>query len=236
MVDQEVVVVTGAGRGLGKAVTETLSREHNCPVLAISRSGHALQQLVGKGTGTIGEVRILAIDLTAPNAPAQALNSLNGAPVKALICNHGLLINRAFTEITTAEQESLFQVNVLSTMALVQGLLPALEKSRAAHIVTIGSMGGVQGSAKFKGLAAYSASKAALAVLTECLAEELRERNIRANCLALGAVDTEMLRLAFPGYTAATSALEMARFVSYFALHGHQWFNGKVVPVATSVP
>jgi NAD(P)-dependent dehydrogenase (short-subunit alcohol dehydrogenase family) len=97
-------------------------------------------------------------------------------------------------------------------------------------------MGGVQGSAKFPGLAAYSSSKAALANLSELLAEELKEKNIRVNCLALGAAQTEMLETAFPGYKAPVTAAEMAQWVGWFAINGHRFFNGKVLPVALSTP
>jgi NAD(P)-dependent dehydrogenase (short-subunit alcohol dehydrogenase family) len=97
-------------------------------------------------------------------------------------------------------------------------------------------MGGFQGSMKFKGLSYYSASKAALACLSECLANEFADSNISVNCLALGAVQTEMLEEAFPGYKAPVTAKEMAGFISYFAINGHKFYNGKILPVAVSTP
>jgi NAD(P)-dependent dehydrogenase (short-subunit alcohol dehydrogenase family) len=97
-------------------------------------------------------------------------------------------------------------------------------------------MGGFQGSVKFKGLSYYSASKAAISCLTECLANEFSESRISVNCLALGAVQTEMLNEAFPGYKAPVEAHEMAEFISEFALSGHKFFNGKILPVAVGTP
>lgn len=97
-------------------------------------------------------------------------------------------------------------------------------------------MGGFQGSAKFPGLSLYSASKAAVAVFTECLAEELKSRNIKANALALGAVQTEMLSQAFPGYQAPLQSNEMADFIADFAYTGHRYFNGKILPVSLTTP
>jgi len=82
----------------------------------------------------------------------------------------------------------------------------------------------------------YSASKGALAILTESLAEELKEQNIRVNALALGAVQTEMLEEAFPGYQAAVTAEEMADFITDFALKAHSYINGKIIPVSLSTP
>jgi len=107
---------------------------------------------------------------------------------------------------------------------------------RNAHIVNISSMGGFQGSSKYPGMAVYSASKAALANLTEGLASEYAKDGIAFNCLALGAVQTEMLEQAFPGYKAPVSADDMANFISWFALAGHMFFNGKILPVSVSNP
>ena len=97
-------------------------------------------------------------------------------------------------------------------------------------------MGAVQGSAKFPGLAYYSASKAAIANLTECLAEEYKEHNTAFNCLALGSANTEMFNEAFPGYKAAVSAQEMADLISDFAVNGQKYFNGKIIPVSVNTP
>jgi short-subunit dehydrogenase len=119
---------------------------------------------------------------------------------------------------------------------LIQLLLPLMNKKNKSHILNIGSMGGFQGSSKFAGLSAYSSSKASLSVLTECLAEEFKTKNISVNCLALGAVQTEMLNLAFPGYKAPLTSKQMAKFICHFALTGHEYFNGKIIPVSSSTP
>ena len=115
-------------------------------------------------------------------------------------------------------------------------LLPMMEGSRLKHVVNITSMGGFQGSAKFGGLSFYSASKAALGNLTECLAEELGEEGFRVNALALGSVQTEMLAEAFPGYKAPLNPGQMAGFIEWFTLEGAVYFNGKILPVSVSTP
>ena len=97
-------------------------------------------------------------------------------------------------------------------------------------------MGGFQGSSKFPGLSLYSASKGAVAVLTEAMAEEFKDEGISVNCLALGAVQTEMLEEAFPGYKAPLSADEMGKYIAGFALTGNRYFNGKILPVSVSTP
>ena len=104
------------------------------------------------------------------------------------------------------------------------------------HVVTISSMGGIQGSAKFPGLAAYSSSKGAVITLTELLAEEYKETGPQFNVLALGAVQTEMLEEAFPGYQAPLTALQMAEYIFEFSLNGNSFYNGKVLQVSNSTP
>jgi NAD(P)-dependent dehydrogenase (short-subunit alcohol dehydrogenase family) len=89
---------------------------------------------------------------------------------------------------------------------------------------------------KFAGLSAYSPSKAALCSLTELLAEEFKETGISINCLCLGAVQTEMLEEAFPGYQAPHSANEMASFIKDFTIHQGAYFKGKILPVSISTP
>ena len=107
---------------------------------------------------------------------------------------------------------------------------------KGSHVINISSMGGVQGSKKFKGLSIYSASKGALTVLTESLAEELTEKDITFNCLALGATQTEMFEKAFPGLKAMQNPTQLAHFIADFAITGPKYFNGKILPVSLSVP
>ncbi|MCH7657962.1 MAG: SDR family oxidoreductase [Bacteroidetes bacterium] len=156
--------------------------------------------------------------------------------VDILINNAGFLRNIAFAETNSDTAERTFNINFFVPAQLIRLLLPLMGKNSRSHIVNISSMGGVQGSAKFPGLAYYSASKAALACLTECLAEEYKEHNIAFNCLALGAAQTEMLEEAFPGYKAPVTAKEMAVLVSDFAVKGQKYFNGKIIPVSGSTP
>jgi NAD(P)-dependent dehydrogenase (short-subunit alcohol dehydrogenase family) len=128
----------------------------------------------------------------------------------------------------------MIHVNLSAPARLIQCLLPMMKKG--SHVVNISSMGGFQGSQKFPGLSIYSATKAGLASLTECLAEEYKGTGISFNCLALGATDTEMLNEAFPGYKAPFTAEEMASFIVDFALTKHKFMNGKIIPVTISTP
>ena len=128
----------------------------------------------------------------------------------------------------------MLQSNFIGHVRMIQGVVHLM--SQGSHILNIGSMGGFQGSAKFPGLSAYSASKAALHALTECLAVELAEQDVRVNCLAIGSAQTEMLEKAFPGYGSPVMAFEMGKYIADFSITAHRFYNGKVLPVAVSTP
>lgn len=152
----------------------------------------------------------------------------------ALLIMPGLLINAPFFQSDIEQWRKQFEVNVFAPVQLIQVLKPFLK--RGSHIVNIGSMGGYQGSAKFPGLSAYSASKGALAILSECLNTELAPKGITVNCLALGAVQTEMLEQAFPGYEAPVTSEKMANYIAEFTLTAHHLISGKILPVALNDP
>ncbi|MCF6171805.1 MAG: SDR family oxidoreductase [Bacteroidales bacterium] len=227
------VIITGASRGIGYELAKKFVRDGH-KTLAIARNQEKLRQLE-KELKT-EHFSSLGFDLSTGDYRNKLVPFVKQrlGTVDLLINNAGLLINKAFGELTDDDFDQLFKVNVKSAFKLTRDLLPLINAN--AHILNISSMGGVQGSTKFPGLSLYSASKAALAVLTECMSEEFKSRNIKANALALGAVQTEMLSEAFPGYQAPLQAGEMAGFIMDFALNGHRYFNGKILPVSLSTP
>ena len=234
------IVITGASRGIGYELVKLLSADSKNTIIAIARNPEKLDELkrVCSEFNPASKVIPVVCDLSNSNE-ISALNSkikLHLASVNILINNAGAIVNKAFSEITSTELEYVYRVNVFSVFQLIQTILPLMGKNERAHIVNIGSMGGFQGSAKFAGLSAYSSSKAALACLTECLAEEFKDSTISFNYLALGATQTEMLNEAFPGYKAPLSASEMAFFIANFALNAHKFMNGKVLPISLSTP
>ncbi|MCB0374614.1 MAG: SDR family NAD(P)-dependent oxidoreductase [Sinomicrobium sp.] len=232
------ILVTGASRGIGYDTALQLAHTREHQLLALGRSEEKLAALAAKVREKYGDgiLDVLIYDLTDadPSHLKIALQKLGGLDV--LINNAGLLINKPFDQLTLSDWHHSFHVNLFAVVNMVRIALPYLSAADAAHIVNIGSMGGFQGSSKFVGLSAYSAAKAALANLTECLAEEFKDRNIAVNCLSLGAVQTEMLTAAFPGYRAPVSSTEMGAWVAWFAVNGQRYFNGKILPVSISTP
>jgi len=230
------IVITGASRGIGFDAALALAADTRNSIIAIARSAEGLQKLAQAAFEKGLMIDTYQADLTTLDAAGFEAIFARYAYIDILINNAGTLVNKPFTETSIAEWRTVFDTNVFSQLQLIQLLLPRLTKSGKAHIVNIGSMGGYQGSSKFVGLSAYSASKAALANITECLAEELKPLHIKVNCLALGAVNTEMLAAAFPGYEAPVNSAEMAAYIADFAVNGHKYFNGKILPVAVSTP
>lgn len=225
------IVITGAGKGIGLALVQQFLQYPEHRIWACSRDVSALEKLTNPNLAVVAMDIAVASEASIFQAVSSALNQ-----VDILIHNAGILINQPFENTGVDTWREVFDVNLFSVVKINQALLPLLRRSSAAHVIHIGSMGGVQGSSKFPGLSAYSASKAALANLTECMAEELKQDGIHVNCLALGAVDTEMLRQAFPGYVADRSSDEMAMFIYDFSVNRRAFFNGKILPVASSTP
>ena len=235
----KTVLVTGASRGIGFDTALHLCNAGH-KVIAIARTTKGLESLYNAAskTGHANNLVVIPADISNPAHLEELVNRISQmcSSLDVLINNAGALINKPFAEITNEELQNIYSVNVFAPFSLMQKLLPLLVKSQDPHIVNISSIGGVNGTSKFPGLTAYSSSKGALAILSEVLAEELKERNIRVNSLALGAAQTEMLSQAFPGYKAPLSSAEMGEYVAWFAVNGHKYFNGKTLPVAVSTP
>lgn len=232
------IIITGASSGVGFETVLELILSNNHKVIALARSQQNLTRLMEIAKGLNPECTLYPIAFDIVHDDYAGLRNFIASHfdnrVEVLINNAGALINKPFTQLDEGDFVEMLQSNFLGHVRMIQSMLPIMPQG--SHIINIGSMGGVQGSAKFPGLAAYSASKAALANLTECLAQELTEKQISVNCLALGSVQTEMLEAAFPGYQSPVMAFEMGKYVADFATTGHKFFNGKILPVAVTTP
>ncbi|AWX43868.1 L-xylulose reductase [Flagellimonas maritima] len=222
------IIITGTSRGIGFELVKLFAEEGHT-ILALSRNVSPVSNL------NLINVQSISFDLANPKHFNEIDNVLEAwETVDILINNAGSLLNKPFLETEQEEFESVYKVNVFGVAELTKIVLPKMPKN--GHVLTISSMGGVQGSAKFPGLSAYSSSKAAVITLTELWAEEFKETGPNFNVLALGAVQTEMLEEAFPGYQAPVTAVEMANYIKTFALTGHKLYNGKLLQVSNSTP
>lgn len=229
------IVVNGGSRGIGRELVAVFAKDPYNQILTTGRDEQVLKKIAEMCPNQ--NVSYTVIDLRLlDNHPKYFREQIYSrfSRVDVLINNAGSLAVKDFMQSSTDDGRDMMEVNFFGPATVIKILVPVMAKG--SHIVNISSMGGFQGSVKYRGLAWYSASKAALAVLTECLAEELSEYGISVNCLALGSVQTEMFESAFPGAKAMVTAEEMAEFIAEFALKGNRYFNGKILPVALKNP
>lgn len=222
------VVITGTSRGIGYELVKLFLQNKQNNVFAISRTKSKLKVLESEGA------KVKSFNLSDDDYTPLTKELKKMGKIDILINNAGALINKPFLSLTDQDIRYLYEVNVFSVFKLIRNTLPMFNDK--AHIVNISSIGGVQGSVKFPGLSAYSSSKGALTILTECLAEEYKNTSLSFNALALGAVKTEMLKEAFPEYEPNITAQQMAKYIHDFAVDSGMLFNGKVVSVANSTP
>ena len=223
------VIITGTSRGIGFELAKLFANNGH-KVLAISRNTKPLLDINHQNITTIS----VDVSQTSDLKKITEFVKKNWKKVDILINNAGKLINKPFTELTSEDFLEVYKVNVFGVAELTKNMISFLQKG--SHVVTISSMGGIQGSMKFPGLAAYSSAKGAVITLSELLAEEYKEQQIAFNVLAIGAVQTEMLEEAFPDYKAPLSASEMAAYMYDFSINGNKFYNGKVLQVSSTTP
>jgi len=225
----KTVIITGTSRGVGFELVHLFAHA-GYAVLALSRNAKPVSNL------NFENITALSFDLnkTEDYERVTAFVEKEWSHVDILINNAGTLLNKPFSDTTFEDFQQVYNTNVFGVAELTRHMIPFMSKS--GHVVTISSMGGVQGSVKFPGLAAYSSSKGAVISLTELLAEEYKETGPSFNVLALGAVQTEMLEEAFPGYEAPNTAAQMGAYIFEFSKTGQQFYNGKLLQISSSTP
>lgn len=233
------ILITGGSRGIGKELVLKFAQDCTNHIVVLSRNQKKLDELrLMCAEKYNNQIITYSVDFLEHDIEKQVANILDqlGMHFHIVINNAGWLINKPFNDTAVIDWEQSLKVNLLAPALIIKNTIKLNDPKEKCHIINIASMGGVQGSVKFPGLTSYSASKAALINLTECLAEELKESNTSINVLALGAVQTEMLEEAFPGYKANTSSQQMAEFIYEFSVYNGVLFNGKVIPVSNSTP
>ena len=216
------VIITGTSSGLGFELVNKFIAE-NYSIISLSRSTCSIKSSL---------VEHCNFDITNPKSISDLKKLIQSKykTIDILINNAGMLINKPFVELSKKEFISVYDVNFFGVIELIQGILPFFKSK--SQIINISSIGGINGTNKFKGLSAYSSSKGALNILTEVLAEEFKETGPVINSLCLGSVQTKMLEQAFPGYKAQVQPREMANFIYDFSQSGGKVFNGKIIPIS----
>ena len=232
------IVISGASSGVGFEAVLELIGSGNHKIIALARSEDKLYKLqeIAFALNPGCMLYTAKFDIVHDDYENGLIPFIKEkiGHVDILVNNAGSLVNKPFMQLSQLDFAEMLQNNLLGHVKMIQKIVPLMPVK--SHIVNIGSMGGFQGSQKFSGLSAYSASKSALHTLTECLAAEFSGLEIAVNCLALGSAQTQMLEKAFPDYQSPVMAFEMGKYIADFALSGHKFFNGKILPVAHSTP
>ena len=237
------IVITGASKGVGYFTALNLAKNKEHKIFALSRDAVGLKKL--SESADSGNIIAISCDLTDEKSINESVQKIseNVSSIEVLINNAGLLIKKPFLELTSADWQAVYNVNVFGVVNITRAILPLLlegsiskKTNVRSHIVNISSMGGVQGSVKFSGLSAYSSSKSALIGISECLSEEYKAEGVCVNSIALGSVETEMFQKAFPDMKASAEVEEISAWLADFAMNGFKFFNGKLIPVSNSTP
>jgi 3-hydroxy acid dehydrogenase / malonic semialdehyde reductase len=202
-------LVTGASRGIGRAIAERLARD-GYDVVAAARSRAELDEVVAAINAADGRARALVLDVTDPQAVAAALT---GAEVDVLVNNAGIGILKPFMELTAADWRHTLDVNVDALYHVTRAVLPGMIERRAGHVCTIGS---IAGRGAFVGGSCYAATKAFVTSWSESLMLEVREHGVKVSVVMPGSVATHFNdRVPSDADAWKLSAEDVADTVSY---------------------
>ena len=211
----QVALITGGGRGIGAATAEALARK-GARVIVASRTEAELattvMQLRAAGLSA-WSLKLDVADGAAVDAAFARIAAEQGR-LDLLVNNAAILLSGPFAEMAMADWDQVLAINLRGAVLCARQAF-RLMRERGGAIVNVSSLGGVPGTEKFPGYAAYTVSKFALTGLTEALAAEGREHNIRVNAVAPGAVDTAMLRQAAPHLRTRTGPADVAKVIAF---------------------
>ncbi len=221
-----VAVVTGGGRGIGRAVARRLGSVHT--VLAVARTESELLATVD-GNPT---VHAHVADIGVPGAMTELASAADRlGQLRVWVNNAATLEPRMFTAIEDDEWRRVMAVNLDAAFAGCREAMRRMSASGGGVIINMASLSGVAGVEKFPGLASYNVSKAAMIALTEAVALEGRDDGVRCICLSPGAVDTEMLRRAAPHLRAGMTPDDVAAIVDFLVSAAAAPLSGTNIPV-----
>ncbi len=211
----QVALITGGGRGIGAATAEALAHK-GADVIIASRTATELAATVAqlRTAGLSASSLVLDVaDEAAVDAAFAGIVAERGR-LDILVNNAAILLGGPFAEMAMADWDRLLAVNLRGAVLCARQAF-RLMRERGGAIVNVSSLGGVPGTEKFPGYAAYTVSKYALTGLTEALAAEGKEHHIRVNAVAPGAVDTAMLRQAAPHLRTRTGPADVAKVIAF---------------------
>lgn len=221
-----VAVVTGAGRGIGRAVARRLATTHT--VLAVARTESELRETADGHPS----VRVHPADLGTAGAVAELAAAADALGWLSVWVNNAATVEpRPFTDISDDEWRRVLAVNLDAAFAGCREAARRMATGGGGVIVNIASLSGVAGVEKFPGLASYNVSKAGIIALTEAVALEGRDHGVRCVCLSPGAVDTSLLRRAAPHLRAGMTPDDVAAIVEFLIGDAAIPLSGTNIPI-----
>jgi 3-hydroxy acid dehydrogenase / malonic semialdehyde reductase len=182
---RQTAVITGASRGIGRAIAKRLSRDYH--VVATARSRAALDALASEIAAGGGTCTPLAVDLRDGSGVAAALGSFEA---DVLVNNAGVMTKKPFLELTAAEWHEMVDVNVNALYHATRAVLPGMVARGSGHVVIIGS---ISGRSAFAGGTCYAATKHAVMGFSESLLFEVRTSGVKVSVVMPGSVATDMV-------------------------------------------
>ena len=217
-INNRVAIITGAGRGVGRATAQLFARE-GARVVLFSRTQAHLEETAAEIARAGGEALAVVGDVSRESDVRRLFEQVREAygRVDILVNCAGIVAVRPFVDMDVATWDSVIGVNLRGTFLCCREAFQLMTVQQEGVIINLSSLSGVKGVEKFPGLSAYNVSKAGVAALAEILAVEGKPYNIRVCAVSPGAVDTEMLRQAAPHLKAGMTAEELAEILFFMA-------------------
>ncbi len=223
----KVAIVTGAGRGIGRATALRFANE-GATVICCSRTAAQITETARLVEQAGGKAVAVVADVGKEADVARLFAALDqfGGRLDVLVNNAATLVSKPVLELSVAEWDAVLAVNLRGAFICSQWAMRIMAAHNGGAIVNLGSLSGVANVEKFPGLAAYNVSKYGILGLTEIMAVEGKPYGIRVNAVSPGAVDTQMLREAAPHLHTSTTPADIADTILYLASDRARHLNG----------
>jgi NAD(P)-dependent dehydrogenase (short-subunit alcohol dehydrogenase family) len=230
--NQRAAVITGSGRGIGRA-TAKLFAANGYRVVVCARTESDVQATAQAAAALGGDVLGVPCDVSSEQDVARLFDTAlhHFGRVDVLINAAAILVKQPFAEMTMEVWDEVMATNLRGTVLCCRRAFTAMMHQGGGVIITLSSLSGFPNVEKFPGLSAYNVSKYAVAGLSEILAVEGRPYNIRALAVSPGAVDTAMLRQAAPNVKPGMTPDDLARILLFLASDDARHLSGVNLPI-----
>ncbi len=230
-----ITIITGAGRGVGRATARLFARA-GAQVVLFSRTHSHVEEAAAEITSSGGHALAVSGDVTHEEDVLALFKQARETygHVDILVNCAGIVAVRPFVDMDVTTWDQVINTNLRGTFLCCREAFRIMTIQKKGVILNLSSLSGVKGVEKFPGLSAYNVSKAGVAALTEILAVEGRPHNIRVCTVSPGAVDTEMLRQAGHGLKAGMTPEDLAEILLFLAGDSGRMFSGSNIELFTN--